>query len=123
MNSATKVGEIFAAAGEAFSKLGDMAMQLNSSMDQNTSSQIRQTLKKKAYEEAGIPENAKILSSENNLELNNQQIVISNIDTQSSLVATTLNEDDIVGSNLNESMASKFEINVKQENILLNSDN
>ncbi|CAK9292648.1 unnamed protein product, partial [Gordionus sp. m RMFG-2023] len=88
-----------------------------------TISQIRQTLKKKAYEEAGIPENAKILSSENNLELNNQQIVISNIDTQSSLVATTLNEDDIVGSNLNESMASKFEINVKQENILLNSDN
>uniref|UniRef100_A0A1L8DWH0 Putative chromatin complex subunit bap18 n=1 Tax=Nyssomyia neivai TaxID=330878 RepID=A0A1L8DWH0_9DIPT len=88
MNSATKVGEIFTAAGQAFNKLGELTMQLPTgdtiasskwtdeeiemlrsaithfSEDLNkislriknrTVSQIRQTLKKKAFEEAGIP--------------------------------------------------------------------
>ncbi|XP_055713562.1 chromatin complexes subunit BAP18 isoform X2 [Phlebotomus papatasi] len=87
MNSATKVGEIFTAAGSAFNRLGELTMQLPTadapagkwtdeeiemlrsaithfSEDLNkislriknrTVSQIRQTLKKKAFEEAGIP--------------------------------------------------------------------
>uniref|UniRef100_A0A1L8DWI0 Putative chromatin complex subunit bap18 isoform x3 n=1 Tax=Nyssomyia neivai TaxID=330878 RepID=A0A1L8DWI0_9DIPT len=54
MNSATKVGEIFTAAGQAFNKLGELTMQLPTG-DTIASSQIRQTLKKKAFEEAGIP--------------------------------------------------------------------
>ncbi|XP_055599644.1 chromatin complexes subunit BAP18-like isoform X1 [Uranotaenia lowii] len=89
MNSATKVGEIFTAAGAAFNRLGELTMQLHPSSDSPTGSkwtdeeiemlrsavtrfsedlnkvserikgrtvsQIRQTLKKKAFEDAGIP--------------------------------------------------------------------
>ncbi|XP_014477998.1 PREDICTED: chromatin complexes subunit BAP18 [Dinoponera quadriceps] len=88
MNSASKVGEIFTAAGAAFSKLGELTMQLHPVTDSpagkwtdeeiemlrhsvktfsedlnkisdhiksRTVSQIRTTLKKKAFEEAGVP--------------------------------------------------------------------
>ncbi|ETN60866.1 chromatin complexes subunit BAP18 [Anopheles darlingi] len=89
MNSATKVGEIFTAAGAAFNSLGELTMQLHPSSDSPTGSkwtdeeidmlrsavtrfsedlnkisqrikgrtvsQIRQTLKKKAFEDAGVP--------------------------------------------------------------------
>ncbi|XP_011878003.1 PREDICTED: chromatin complexes subunit BAP18 isoform X1 [Vollenhovia emeryi] len=87
MNSASKVGEIFAAAGVAFNKLGELTMQLHPTSDSlagkwadediemlrqsvrvfseelsrisehiksRTVSQIRTTLKKKAFEEAGM---------------------------------------------------------------------
>ncbi|KAK7089929.1 chromatin complexes subunit BAP18-like isoform X1 [Littorina saxatilis] len=89
MNSASKVGEIFTAAGQAFSKLGELTMQLHPTAEQNTSggkwtdqeiemlrssvkkfgedlnkiseviksrtvSQIRNQLKRKAYEDAGL---------------------------------------------------------------------
>ncbi|XP_065075708.1 chromatin complexes subunit BAP18 isoform X2 [Ochlerotatus camptorhynchus] len=87
MNSATKVGEIFTAAGAAFNRLGELTMQLHPSSDSPTGkwtdeeiemlrsavtrfsedlnqvsqrikgrtvSQIRQTLKKKTFEDAGI---------------------------------------------------------------------
>ncbi|EAA14440.3 uncharacterized protein LOC120903946 isoform X1 [Anopheles arabiensis] len=89
MNSATKVGEIFTAAGAAFNSLGELTMQLHPSSDSPTGSkwtdeeiemlrsavtrfsedlskisqrikgrtvsQIRHTLKKKAFEDAGLP--------------------------------------------------------------------
>ncbi|XP_025153487.1 chromatin complexes subunit BAP18 isoform X3 [Harpegnathos saltator] len=55
MNSASKVGEIFTAAGAAFSKLGELTMQLHPVTDSPAGSQIRTTLKKKAFEEAGVP--------------------------------------------------------------------
>ncbi|XP_015187041.1 PREDICTED: chromatin complexes subunit BAP18 isoform X2 [Polistes dominula] len=88
MNSASKVGEIFSAAGAAFGKLGELTMQLHPTTDSpagkwtdeeiemlrhsvktfsedlnkiserikgRTVSQIRTTLKKKAFEEAGVP--------------------------------------------------------------------
>ncbi|XP_071453437.1 BPTF-associated chromatin complex component 1 isoform X1 [Hetaerina americana] len=88
MNSATKVGEIFTAAGAAFNKLGELTMQLHPSADSpagkwtdeeiemflmaiktfgedmnkiserikdRTVTQIRTTLKKKAFEDAGLP--------------------------------------------------------------------
>ncbi|XP_071572357.1 uncharacterized protein [Temnothorax nylanderi] len=49
-----KVGEIFAAAGVAFNKLGELTMQLHPTSDSLAGSQIRTTLKKKAFEEAGM---------------------------------------------------------------------
>ncbi|XP_052868386.1 chromatin complexes subunit BAP18 isoform X1 [Anopheles cruzii] len=89
MNSASKVGEIFTAAGAAFNSLGELTMQLHPSSDSPTGSkwtdeeidmlrsavtrfsedlnkisqrikgrtvsQIRHTLKKKAFEDAGLP--------------------------------------------------------------------
>ncbi|KAH3806700.1 hypothetical protein DPMN_135024 [Dreissena polymorpha] len=56
MSSASKVGEIFTAAGAAFGKLGELTMQLHPSAEQSpASSQIRSQLKRKAYEDAGLP--------------------------------------------------------------------
>ncbi|XP_014284824.1 chromatin complexes subunit BAP18 [Halyomorpha halys] len=89
MNSASKVGEIFTAAGAAFNKLAELTLQLHPTADspsggkwteedidmlqsailkfnedlnlvsdhikRKTVSQIRTTLKKKAFEDAGIP--------------------------------------------------------------------
>ncbi|XP_041351494.1 chromatin complexes subunit BAP18-like isoform X2 [Gigantopelta aegis] len=55
MSSATKVGEIFTAAGAAFSKLGELTMQLHPTTEQSpSSSQIKNQLKRKSLEEAGI---------------------------------------------------------------------
>ncbi|XP_015610360.1 chromatin complexes subunit BAP18 isoform X2 [Cephus cinctus] len=53
--SGRKVGEIFTAAGAAFNKLGELTMQLHPTTDSPAGSQIRTTLKKKAFEEAGVP--------------------------------------------------------------------
>ncbi|XP_045472755.1 chromatin complexes subunit BAP18 [Harmonia axyridis] len=88
MSSASKVGEIFTAAGQAFTKLGDLTMQLHPNADsptgkwtdeeiemlrqvvkqfsdglhqlsehikRRTVTQIRTALKKKAFEDAGLP--------------------------------------------------------------------
>ncbi|XP_052215973.1 chromatin complexes subunit BAP18-like isoform X2 [Dreissena polymorpha] len=90
MSSASKVGEIFTAAGAAFGKLGELTMQLHPSAEQSpasgkwteqeiealrqsvkrfgedlnkiseiiknrATSQIRSQLKRKAYEDAGLP--------------------------------------------------------------------
>ncbi|XP_053404276.1 chromatin complexes subunit BAP18-like isoform X1 [Mercenaria mercenaria] len=90
MSSASKVGEIFTAAGAAFSKLGELTMQLHPSAEPSpasgkwtdqevealrasvrrfgedlnkisdviknrTTTQIRTQLKRKAYEDAGLP--------------------------------------------------------------------
>ncbi|KAK9890524.1 hypothetical protein WA026_010600 [Henosepilachna vigintioctopunctata] len=88
MSSASKVGEIFTAAGQAFNKLGDLTMQLHPNAEsptgkwtdeeiemlrqvvkqfsdglnqisehikRRTVSQIRTALKKKAFEDAGLP--------------------------------------------------------------------
>ncbi|EFA02597.1 chromatin complexes subunit BAP18 [Tribolium castaneum] len=88
MSSASKVGEIFTAAGQAFNRLGDLTMQLHPNVEsqsgkwtdeeiemlrqvvkqfsdglnqisehikRRTVSQIRTALKKKAFEDAGLP--------------------------------------------------------------------
>ncbi|XP_076751937.1 uncharacterized protein LOC143424020 isoform X2 [Xylocopa sonorina] len=64
MNSASKVGEIFTAAGAAFNKLGELTMQLHPTTDSPAGSQIRTTLKKKAFEEAGVPIRQQMLSQQ-----------------------------------------------------------
>ncbi|KYB28109.1 Chromatin complexes subunit BAP18-like Protein [Tribolium castaneum] len=55
MSSASKVGEIFTAAGQAFNRLGDLTMQLHPNVESQSGSQIRTALKKKAFEDAGLP--------------------------------------------------------------------
>ncbi|KAG5897438.1 hypothetical protein JTB14_002700 [Gonioctena quinquepunctata] len=51
MSSASKVGEIFTAAGQAFNRLGDLTMQLHPNAESPTGT----ALKKKAFEDAGLP--------------------------------------------------------------------
>ncbi|KAL1457615.1 hypothetical protein WDU94_007824 [Cyamophila willieti] len=53
--SASKVGDIFMAAGNAFNKLADLTLQLHSTPDSPSGSQIKSNLKKKAFEDAGLP--------------------------------------------------------------------
>ncbi|XP_060822921.1 chromatin complexes subunit BAP18 isoform X3 [Bombus pascuorum] len=62
--SGQKVGEIFTAAGAAFNKLGELTMQLHPTTDSPAGSQIRTTLKKKAFEEAGVPIRQQMLSQQ-----------------------------------------------------------
>ncbi|XP_034173240.1 BPTF-associated chromatin complex component 1 isoform X3 [Osmia lignaria lignaria] len=62
--SGHKVGEIFTAAGAAFNKLGELTMQLHPTTDSPAGSQIRTTLKKKAFEEAGMPIRQQMLSQQ-----------------------------------------------------------
>ncbi|XP_020285008.1 chromatin complexes subunit BAP18 isoform X2 [Pseudomyrmex gracilis] len=109
MNSATKVGEIFTAAGLAFTKLGELSMQLHPTSDSQagkwteedvemlrhsvrtfseelnriseqiksrTVSQIRTTLKKKAFEEAGMSVRQQVLPQQTQQTLAQQQQVI-----------------------------------------------
>ncbi|XP_076336410.1 BPTF-associated chromatin complex component 1 isoform X2 [Tachypleus tridentatus] len=54
-NSASKVGEIFTAAGAAFTKLGELTMQLHPVGDGSSSgAQIKNSIKKKG-DEGGLP--------------------------------------------------------------------
>ncbi|XP_033207898.1 chromatin complexes subunit BAP18 isoform X1 [Belonocnema kinseyi] len=106
MNSASKVGEIFTAAGAAFNKLGELTMQLHPTTDSpagkwtdeeiemlrhsvktfsedlnkisehiksRTVSQIRTTLKKKAFEEAGVPMRQQQILQPQQQQANSQQ--------------------------------------------------
>ncbi|XP_033207899.1 chromatin complexes subunit BAP18 isoform X2 [Belonocnema kinseyi] len=73
MNSASKVGEIFTAAGAAFNKLGELTMQLHPTTDSPAGSQIRTTLKKKAFEEAGVPMRQQQILQPQQQQANSQQ--------------------------------------------------
>ncbi|XP_060563351.1 chromatin complexes subunit BAP18-like isoform X2 [Ruditapes philippinarum] len=76
MSSASKVGEIFTAAGAAFSKLGELTMQLHPSAEQSpASTQIRTQLKRKAYEDAGLPPPSEPSPKKQSTQKQQQQVV------------------------------------------------
>ncbi|KAM4604192.1 BPTF-associated chromatin complex component 1 isoform 3-T3 [Polymixia lowei] len=54
-SASTKVGEIFSAAGAAFTKLGELTMQLHPVADSSPAGgQVKTTVKRKPYDESGM---------------------------------------------------------------------
>ncbi|KAF2894403.1 hypothetical protein ILUMI_11769 [Ignelater luminosus] len=131
MSSASKVGEIFTAAGAAFNKLGDLTMQLHPNAESpagkwtdeeiemlrsvvktfadglneisehiklRTVSQIRTALKKKAFEDAGLPVRQ-----------------ITTVQTQPSQPSTSLQQQNLVKQEVTLNMlnASESEVDVE----------
>ncbi|KAE8745711.1 hypothetical protein FOCC_FOCC007595 [Frankliniella occidentalis] len=138
MNSASKVGEIFTAAGNAFNKLGELTMQLHPTADSpagkwtdeeiemlrhavlmfgdelsricehikgKTVSQIKSTLKKKVFEDAGLQVRPQIQAASGQ-SVNQQQQLMSREVTLNMLNATE-SEVDVEG--LNEDVKLEFD--------------
>lgn len=139
MNSASKVGEIFTAAGNAFNKLGELTMQLHPTADSpagkwtdeeiemlrhavlkfgeelsqicehikgKTVSQIKSTLKKKVFEDAGLQVRQQIQATPTSINQQSQQSMMSREVTLNMLNATE-SEVDVEG--LNEDVKLEFD--------------
>ncbi|XP_078488464.1 uncharacterized protein LOC144742393 isoform X2 [Ciona intestinalis] len=53
--STAKVSQIFISAGEAFTKLAELTMQINTQVETPPGGQLKTAIKRKIYAEAGIP--------------------------------------------------------------------
>ncbi|XP_030579101.1 chromatin complexes subunit BAP18-like isoform X2 [Archocentrus centrarchus] len=54
-SASTKVGEIFSAAGAAFTKLGELTMQLHPVAESSPASLTKSAVKRKLYEDGALP--------------------------------------------------------------------
>ncbi|XP_076435399.1 BPTF-associated chromatin complex component 1-like isoform X1 [Babylonia areolata] len=154
MSSASKVGEIFTAAGQAFSKLGELTMQLHPTAEHSSSggkwtdqevellrtsvkkfgedlnklseiiksrtvSQIRNQLKRKAYEDAGlqpttgkvqlkaVPSGSEPPSKKQKTSGNKESAVKKQRTSEVTLSALNAPEGDVDIEGLSESSANK----------------
>ncbi|XP_044582686.1 chromatin complexes subunit BAP18 isoform X3 [Cotesia glomerata] len=90
VNSGRKVGEIFTAAGAAFNKLGELTMQLHPTTDSPAGSQIKTGLKKKVFEEAGVPI-ANRQPAQQNIQVKKQPSATTNQGLMNTSAEVTLN--------------------------------
>jgi len=124
MNSASKVGEIFTAAGAAFTTLGELAMQLHSLIEPSPTSgaqaKATNTLKRKAYEEATLTSSPtkKITLPTNTASIPSGHIVVHHTGNRQSLLAPSAIKQEhniLLGQLKQEMLHASATGSIKQE--------